>query len=77
MSVTARIAGVTVTISGYKWSGGDAILVRLLNVMLNPYGPSGADPYPDFTAAAQAVDEFNGEIIDAGERPEYVEGRLY
>jgi len=77
MSVTIQVLKERATIDGYRWTGADPSLVELLNAMLDQYGPSGADPNPDLTAAKVAAEELGGEIIDAGEPPEYVEGRVY
>lgn len=74
--VKIDIAGNVATIKGYKWSGDNNVLVSLLNAMLDPAGPSGADPNPDLTAAQAAIDALGGEITRADET-EYVEGRIY
>lgn len=53
-------------IEGYRWTCEDLpALEDLLNAMLHPLGPSGADPYPDYTAAEDAAKRLNGEIVYA------------
>jgi hypothetical protein len=47
--VTVNIAGDIATIDGYEWQSDNESLQELLNAMLHPSGPSGADPYPDLT----------------------------
>lgn len=64
------------TIDGYEWTSDDKIFEDLLNTMLDPYGPSGADPNPDLTAAQAAVKQIGGKIISFDE-VENVPGRIY
>ena len=65
MAVTISTKGKTATIDGYRWTSDDEALVAVLNAMLPEFGPSGADPDPDYTAAQRAVAEMGGEIINA------------
>lgn len=74
--VTVNIAGDIATIDGYEWQSDNESLQELLNAMLHPSGPSGADPYPDLTAAEAAIAKLGGEVTHADE-VEYVEGRIY
>ena len=77
MSVTIRTIQDMATIDGYEWTGDNAQLVDLLNSMLAPYGPSGADPNPDMTAAQAAIDSIGGEIVDINQDIKHVKGRVY
>lgn len=63
MSATIQIGPFEATIDGWEWTCEDDTLQRLLNTMLDPYGPSGADPNPDLTAAQEAVERLGGKII--------------
>lgn len=74
--VTVDFAGTIATIDGLEWSCEDDSLQSLLMAMLDPLGPSGADPDPDHTAAKDAADKLGGKITQRDE-VEYVEGRIY
>ncbi len=63
MPATIRIGDTEATIDGYRWTCEDTTLERLLNLMLDPFGPSGADPNPDVTAARRAAVRLGGEVI--------------
>jgi hypothetical protein len=62
MAVTVKIDSQTATINDYEWTG-DESLVETLNVFLEPDGPEGSDPNPDWTVAQAAIDELGGEIV--------------
>lgn len=64
------------TVDGYHWTGTNAAVVEFLNAMLSPFGPSGADPDPDHTAALDAMRLIGGEIVHHDELP-YEPGRVY
>lgn len=68
--VTIEIAGTRATIKDLDWTSEDKSVEKVLNSLLNPWGPSGADPYPDFTAAQEAVDKFKGKIVEYDELPD-------
>lgn len=76
MSAVIRINKSHARIDGYNWISADKGLERLLNSMLDPIGPSGADPNPDLHAAQAAIKELGGELIEFDEM-EYVKGRIY
>ena len=63
MAATVRIGASEATIDGYVWTCEDKTLERLLNLMLDPFGPSGADPNPDVTAAHRTAARLGGEVI--------------
>jgi hypothetical protein len=63
MAATIRIGDTEATIDGYEWSSDDKTLEKLLNLMLDPFGPSGADPNPDVTAARRIAARVGGEVI--------------
>jgi hypothetical protein len=62
MAATVEIDGQTATIEENKWTG-DEMLVSLLNAFLDPAGPSGSDPNPDWTSANEAIKRFGGKIL--------------
>lgn len=74
--VTVDFPGVIATIDGLEWTSEDDSLQSLLTAMLDPLGPSGSDPDPDYTAARDAADKLGGRITQHDE-VEYVEGRIY
>jgi len=76
MSATIRIENVEATISEYVWSCEDATLKAVLNGLLDPLGPSGADPAPDLHAAQAAVEALGGEVVSYDE-VDFVKGRVY
>ena len=77
MSAKIRlVSGVEATINEYQWACEDAVIEGLLQLMLDPSDPSGADPNPDATAAAAAVETLGGELISF-DKTEYVEGEIY
>lgn len=44
------------TITNYRWRSENKELAALLNDFLDPSGPPGYDPNPDYSAALDAVD---------------------
>lgn len=66
MAATVKIDGMTSTIDRYHWEG-DEPVTSLLNSYLDPKGPWGYDPNPDYTAAAEAVKRFGGKILSFDE----------
>jgi hypothetical protein len=74
MPVTVEIGGVPATISRYVWKSKDKGLQKTLQLMLDPIGPSGADPYPDLTAAKEAVKKLGGKVTDHGTPAKYEPG---
>jgi len=76
MAAKAKIRGVIAIADGYEWQCDDEALKMLLDTLIDPLGPSGADPNPDYTLAKQAVEKFGGELLEYDET-EYVEGRIY
>lgn len=83
MSVTIRTnTGDEATISGWEWVSKKASLEIKLSSFLSPYGPSGSDPYPDLTAARNAIAELKkagiiAKITDEGTPPKYVKNMVY
>ena len=77
MSVTMSVAGKEAVIDGYVWASDDELLEQFLNSMLDPGGPSGADPNPDLNAAIDAAGKLGGKVIDRGLPVVFVEGRVY
>lgn len=65
MAVKVKIGPYEAIIDGYQWSvPEDKDFEDLLNARLEPFGPSGSDPYPDYTAAQQVVSDLGGEIVE-------------
>ena len=76
MSASVSIWEVKAKIDGYVWSSDDASFADLLNALLDPLGPSGSDPAPDYHAALAAVEMLGGEVTDY-DLPSFVKGRVY
>ena len=76
MTAMIEVGGVIATIENYHWRSVDEILARGLNLRLDPLGPSGSDPNPDYTAALAAVEALGGEVVSY-DKTEYEEGVIY
>ena len=76
MSATIRLGGTEAVISNYTWTGEHAVFVQLRNAMLDPHGPSGADPNPDLHAAQAAVEVLGGKVVRF-DPTDYEEGVVY
>jgi len=61
---------------GYHWTSTDKDIEGYLNSLLDPWGPSGSDPNPDYTAALQAVELLGGKVV-VYDRTESVENVVY
>jgi len=64
MTATIFILGKKATITDYEWRADNPAVANLLNSLLDPAGPSGADPNPDLTTAQEIAIRFNGEVLD-------------
>ncbi len=60
----------------YQWHSDDDGLVELLNTYLDPRGPSGADPDPDWTMAQLVAERLGGEAF-GHEEVGRIAGRVY
>lgn len=67
MAATVKVFGVQATITDMQWSSDFEDLTKMLQSMLDPDGPSGSDPNPDYTAAALVVEALGGEIVSFDE----------
>jgi hypothetical protein len=76
VSAIIRTGRDRATIDGYEWASENLALQGLLNAMLDPIGPSGSDPNPDYHAALAAVEALGGEVISY-DKTEYEEGVIY
>lgn len=76
MSATIQAGLFEATIKDWHWTGDNPAFVAMLNARLDPAGPSGADPAPDYHEAQRVAAEIGAEVIDY-ELPEYVSGRVY
>jgi len=57
-------------IDGWKWASKSKKLEDYLNAMLDPDGPSGADPQPERTAVDMAIKTLGGgKIIKEDQGP--------
>ena len=63
MSAIIRIDLIEATIADYRWTSKNKVLADMLNAMLDPLGPSGADPNPDGTAAIEAAEMLGAELV--------------
>ena len=61
--VTIKVGEFEATIENYQWRSDFEPLAQTLNALLNPLGPSGADPNPDYSAALHAIEVLGGEIL--------------
>lgn len=75
--VKIEIGGIEATIENYEWTSKNKKLESLLNTMLDPLGPSGADPYPDLTAAQAAVDRLGGRVVEYDKPTDYPKGTVF
>lgn len=76
MSATVIITGNKATCRNYRWVSRNKDLQGKLNDLLDPLGPSGADPNPDLHAAQKAIKILGGKIIEYDET-EWEEGVIY
>ncbi|MCB1022065.1 MAG: hypothetical protein KDC27_19190 [Acidobacteria bacterium] len=70
MAVKVMFGRYEATIDNYRWTSPDAELAKELNERLDPNGPAGSDPDPDYTAARAAARELDGVIVEADEAAE-------
>lgn len=63
MSVTIQVGDTKATIQDGRWSCDDPVTLRLLKASMDPGGPAGSDPYPDYTDAQRAARLLRGEIV--------------
>lgn len=76
MRATIRIGDIEATLEEWQWTSGSDLWVEVLNGMLDPDGPSGSDPAPNFHEAQRVAGILGTDVTDY-ELPEYVEGRVY
>lgn len=76
MTATIKVGQSIARVESYQWASEDSRLLRFLNTLLDPLGPSGSDPNPDYHAALAAVEALGGEIISY-DKTEYEEGVIY
>jgi hypothetical protein len=62
-SVTILVGGSTATCERYRWSSEDKALLRKLTELLDPRGPTTADPWPEWTVAQEAIRRYGGRVI--------------
>lgn len=63
MAVTIQVGRQFAAIDNYQWESSNKVLEKALNSLLNKNGPSPSDPYPDHTAAINAVKVIGGKIV--------------
>ncbi len=76
MYAIIEIHGIQAMLFEGRWSSSDAVFESLLNDMLDPDGPSGADPQPDVTEAERIAKELGGKVVEF-EFDESPEGLVY
>jgi len=76
MIATIELADMAATIDGWNWKGKDKRLVALLNSMLDPDGPSGGDPAPNYHEAQRVAKLLGAKVVDY-ELPPYEKGTVY
>jgi hypothetical protein len=77
MAVIIQVGQSTATVKNREWTSKDKELLRRLVGLLARYTSTGADPWPDWTIANQAVDELGGKVIGQTDPPKTVPGRIY
>lgn len=81
MAIVLKVGGVTATYDGAVWQSNDAdadiVLDTLNDMMTEPPGPSGADPYPALTRTREIARRLGGHIVDEGQAPEITLGVVY
>ena len=68
--VKIKIFDTEATISNREWSCNDPGLLELLNAVRPLFGPSGADPDPDYALAQHAIEQLGGEIVESDDLEE-------
>ena len=76
MNATIELAGMQATIDGWNWTGEDERFIALLNAMMDPGGPSGADPAPNTHEARRMAELLGGKVLEF-ELPEYDREAVY
>lgn len=72
--------GIIATIEDVVWSCDDNQFEDFLNSMIDmiaPFGPSGADPDPNHTAAIKVIKMLGSGKVTQRDEVDYVEGRIY
>ena len=64
MEATILIAGEQAVLRGWHWICTDKSWEDILNDMLDPDGPSGADPQPAINEARRIAKILGAEVID-------------
>jgi len=76
MNASIELAGMQATIDGWEWKGEDEQFIARLNSMLDPDGPSGADPAPNTHEARRVAELLGGKVLEF-ELPEYDPEAVY
>jgi hypothetical protein len=78
VSIVIRLGQRTVTLKAGRWScADDPPLAVACAVLAKGREHTGYEPWPDLAAAGYVVDLLGGELVSAGEPPEYIEDRIY
>jgi len=76
--ILVQIWGVEAGIDELQWVvPTEPRVEKFLNSLIDPLGPSGADPYPDLTVAREVVDRFGGAITYQDPVPDIDENKIY
>ena len=62
MAAVIELMGGKYTVDEWEWSGPEERIVKALQAMMDPEGPSGEDPDPDGGAVDRAVELFGGKV---------------
>ena len=76
MRAVIQIFGEKASIQDWKWTCRNMTIESLLNHMLAPLGPSGADPAPNYHEAQRIAEMFRGKVLEY-ELPEFIDGTIY
>ena len=80
MAIVLELGGIQARYEDGRWLGSeeDAVILDMLNQMMaEPPGLSGDDPYPALTRAREIAQRLYGRIVDAGTAPKSEAGVVY
>jgi hypothetical protein len=78
VSIVVRLGQRTVTLKAGRWSCADDPGLAVACAVLARGRPHmGYEPWPDLAAARYVAGLLEGELVSAGQPPEYIEERIY
>ena len=63
VKIKHKTTGVIAEAKNYFWVCSDKNKLRLLNTLIDKYGPSGSDPNPDYSLCLEACRKFGFEMV--------------